>query len=86
MASIEDVRAGIMAAVDKAHGALGAHQQAYADLEQALGMLQHATEGSPQADVSRAVGLWAQGVTGTQEAQQATAAGASEAEAVAARL
>ena len=86
MASIEDVRAGIMLAVDKAGESLGALQQAYASLEQALGLLMHATEGSPQADVSRAVGLFSQAVGNVQEVQQAVKAGMTEAEAVGARL
>lgn len=86
MASIEEVRAGIALAVDKASEALGALQQAYASLEQALGILMQATEGSPQADVSRAVGLFAQAKDKTQETQHSTQAGMVESEAVGARL
>ena len=85
-ASIEQVRAGIMTATDKASGALGALQQAYADLEETLGMLMHVTEGSPHADVSQATGLLKQAMDDTQTAQQATSAGIQQAEAVAARL
>ena len=86
MASIEEVHAGIRLAVDKASESLGALQQAYVSLEQALGVLQHSTEGSPQADVSRATGLFSQAVNGVQETQQSVQAGISEAEAVANRL
>lgn len=86
MASIEEVRAGIALAVDKASESLGALQQAYASLEQALGVLIHSTEGSPQADVSRATGLFSQAVGNVQETQQAVRAGMTEAEAVSSRL
>jgi hypothetical protein len=86
MASIEEVRSGIALAVDKASESLGALQQAYASLEQALGVLVHATEGSPQADVSQATSLFSQAVGGTQEVQQAVRAGIDEAEGVANRL
>ena len=60
MASIEEVRAGIAAANDKASESLGALQQAHSSLEQAQGTLMRATEGSGQADVSEANGLLAQ--------------------------
>ena len=50
MASIEEVRAGINAANDKANESLGALQQAHASLEQAQGELMRVTEGSGQAD------------------------------------
>ena len=57
MASIEEVRAGIGQANDKAQESLGALQQAHSSLEQAQGLLQRSTEGSSQADVNEANGL-----------------------------
>jgi hypothetical protein len=72
MASIEEVRAGIALANDKASESLGALQQAHSSLEQAQGALLRATEGSGQADVSEANGLLAQAVGSISEVQQST--------------
>ena len=63
MASIEEVRAGILSANDKASESLGALQQAHSALEQAQGELARVTEGSGQADVSEANSLLAQAVS-----------------------
>ena len=74
MASIEEVRAGIAAANEKANESLGALQQAHASLEQAQGALMRATEGSGQADVSEANGLLAQAVNSLEEVRQQVSA------------
>lgn len=86
MASIEEVRAGIAAANEKANEGLGALQQAHASLEQAQGTLMQATEGSGQGDVSTANGLLAQAVGSIEEVRQQVSAAISEAEGVANRL
>jgi len=86
MASIEEVRAGIALANDKASESLGALQQAHSSLEQAQGSLQRVTEGSTQADVSEANGLLAQAVSSIGEVQQAVQAAIQASEGVANRL
>jgi hypothetical protein len=86
MASIEEVRAGIALANDKASESLGALQQAHSSLEQAQGSLLRVTEGSAQDDVSEANGLLAQAIGSIAEVQQAVAAAIQASEAVANRL
>jgi uncharacterized phage infection (PIP) family protein YhgE len=86
MASIEEVRAGIAQANDKASESLGALQQAHSSLEQAQGELQRVTEGSTQADVSEANGLLAQAVGSISEVQHAVQAAIQASEGVANRL
>ncbi len=86
MASIEEVRAGIAAANDKATESLGALQQAHASLEQAQGALMRATEGSGQADVTDANGLLAQAIGSIEEVRQQVSAAISASEDVANRL
>ena len=86
MASIEEVRAGIALANDKASESLGALQQAHSALEQAQGMMLRVSEGSGQSDVSEANGLLAQAVGSVVEVQQAVAAAIQAAEGVASRL
>ena len=85
MASIEEVRASINLANDKASESLGALQQAYSSLEEAQGVLIRATEGG-QADVSEANGLLAQAVDSIQGVQQSVQAAISASEGVANRL
>ena len=67
MASIEEVRAGIGQANDKAQESLGALQQAHSSLEQAQGLLQQTTDGSTQADVTEANGLLQQAISSIDE-------------------
>ena len=86
MASIEDVRAGIALANEKANESLGALQQAHASLEQAQDALMRATEGSGQADASEANGLLAQAVGSIEEVRQQVSAAISASEGVANRL
>ena len=86
MASIDEVRAGISLANDKANESLGALQQAHASLEQAQGALMRVTEGSGQADVTEANGLLAQAVGSIEEVRQQVSAAISASEDVANRL
>ncbi len=86
MASIEEVRAGIALANDKASESMGALQQAHASLEQAQSALLQVTEGSNQADVTEANGLLAQAVGSIEEVQQAVSAAIQASEGVANRL
>jgi methyl-accepting chemotaxis protein len=86
MASIEEVRAGIALANDKASESLGALQQAHSSLEQAQASLQRVTEGSTQSDVSEANGLLAQAVSSISEVQHAVQAAIQASEGVANRL
>lgn len=86
MASIEEVRAGIALATDKASESLGALQQAHSSLEQAQGLLMRATEGSAQSDAPEATGLLAQAIGSITEVQQAVSAAIQAAEGVANRL
>ncbi len=86
MASIEEVRAGIGSANDKASESLGALQQAHSSLEQAQGLLMRATEGSSQADAPEAQGLLAQALGSITEVQQNVQAAIQAAEGVANRL
>ena len=83
MASIEEVRAGIGQANDKAQESLGALQQAHSSLEQAQGLLQQSTEGSSQADVNEANGLLQQAISSIDEVQQNVQAAIQAAEGVA---
>jgi hypothetical protein len=86
MASIEEVRAGIALANEKASESIGALQQAHSSLEQAQGALMRVTEGSTQADVNDANGLLAQAVSTVLEVQQSVASAIQAAEGVANRL
>ena len=86
MASIEGVRAGIVAANEKANEGLGAMQHAHVCLEEAQGRLMHATEGSGQADVSTALGLLAQAVNDLDAVRQQVSAAISSSESIANRL
>lgn len=86
MASIEEVRAGILSANERASESLGALQQAYSALEQAQGELARVTEGSGQADVTEANSLLAQAVTSVTEVQQSVQAAIQASEGVANRL
>lgn len=86
MGSIEEVRAGIALANDKASESLGALQQALSGVEQAQAALQRVTEGSSQSDASEANNLFAQAASTIRDAQQIVSAAISAAEGVANRL
>jgi hypothetical protein len=86
MASIEEVRAAILAANEKAKEALGAVNQAHTDMESAQANLAHATEGSGQVDVTAALGLAAQAVNNLAEERTRISALLSESEGITNRL
>jgi hypothetical protein len=86
MASIDEVRAGIAQANEKASESLGALQHAHSTLEEAQAALLRITEGSSQADVSDANGLLAQAVGSITEVLQQVAAAIDASEGVANRL
>lgn len=86
MASIEEVRAGIALANDKASESLGALQQAQSSLEQAQGALQRVTEGSNQSDAQEAANMLAQAISSISDVQQAVSAAIQASESVSNRL
>jgi hypothetical protein len=74
MAGVEEIRAGIALANEKASASIAALQQAAQALEEAQQTLSQATEGSTQSEVTQAHGLMAeamQGITGTQSTIEA---------------
>lgn len=86
MASIDEVRAGIGNATDKAQESLGALNQANSSLEEAQGLLSRAVEGSGQADAQEATGHLSQAIGAISEAQQNVQAAIQAADGVANRL
>lgn len=86
MASIDEVRAGIALANEKASESVGALQQAHVALEQAQGVLLRVTEGSGQDDVAQANGFLAQALGAVADGQQAVKAAIAASEGVADRL
>ena len=86
MASIEEVRAGIAAANEHANSALGAVNQAINEMEDALGTLMHAVDGSGQADATHSISMWAGAKNNLEEARQQISAGTSMAEEINGRL
>ncbi|MBA2309929.1 MAG: hypothetical protein H0W01_11725 [Pseudonocardiales bacterium] len=86
MASIDEVRAGISLANEKASESVGALQQAHAALEEAQAMLLQVTEGSGQDDVEEANGFVAQALGAVADSQQAVKAAIAASEGVANRL
>ena len=86
MASIDEVRAGIALANEKASESVGALQQAHAALEEAQAMLMQVTEGSGQDDVAEANGFVAQALGAVADSQQAVKAAIAAADGVANRL
>lgn len=74
MPGVEEIRAGIALANEKASASIAALQQAAQSLEEAQQTLTAATTGSTQDEVSQAHGLLAealQGITGMQSTIQA---------------
>jgi methyl-accepting chemotaxis protein len=86
MASIEEVRAGITLANQKASESLGALQQAHSQLEEAQSSLTRVTEGSAQSDVNEANGQLQQAVQSISEVQQLVQTAISTAEGISQRL
>jgi hypothetical protein len=86
MASVEEVRAGIQLANQKAAESIAALQQAGQAIEQAQGALINATQGSAQSDAEQASGLLAQAVSTLGDVARNVTAAISTAEGYAARL
>ncbi|MBB4968674.1 hypothetical protein [Saccharothrix violaceirubra] len=86
MASIEEVRAAIAQAVDKAGQSAAALQQAADLAKDAQALLSQATEGSDQADVDQANAQFAEVANGVDDLQKFLANGISQAENISARL
>ncbi|MGH3520966.1 MAG: hypothetical protein ACRDQ7_27040 [Haloechinothrix sp.] len=86
MPGVEEIRAGIALANERASASIAALQQAAQSLEEAQLSLSQATTGSTQEEVNQAHGLLAeaiQSITGTQSTIQACM---SSADAYSARL
>lgn len=86
MASIEEVRAAIAQAVDKADQSVKALQQAADLAEDAQALLSTATQGSAQGDVEQANAQFAAVVNGVSDLQKHLGAGISQAESINSRL
>ena len=86
MASIEEVRAGIALATQKAAESLGALQQAQAQLEEAQASLAQVTEGTSQSDAREANDRLQHAARSVNEVQQLVHSAISTAESVAQRL
>jgi uncharacterized protein DUF6919 len=80
MSSIEEVRAGAMAAIERANEGLGSTQHAHASLEEAQGLFMRAIEGSGRHEAAEAAGLLAQSIASLDEVRQQVAAAISTAE------
>lgn len=86
MASIEEVRAGIALANQKASESLGALQQAHSQLEEAQSALTRVTEGSSQADVHDASNQLQHAVSSISDVQQLVRSAIDTADGIAHRL
>lgn len=86
MASVEEVRQGILISNQHTESALAAMHHAGESLRIAQSALMHAVEGSGQADASAAVGLLGRAQSSLDEAIQAGAAAISDALVVAGHL
>jgi replicative DNA helicase len=86
MGSVEEVRAGIALANEKANESMGALREAATALEQAQSMLAEATQGSSQSDAEQAQSLLAHAVQSIGEIQSSVDQAIHTAEGYAARL
>ncbi|WP_020664066.1 hypothetical protein [Amycolatopsis benzoatilytica] len=86
MAGVEEIRAGIALANEKASASIAALQQAASALEEAQLSLQQATQGSSQHEVNQAHGLLAEALHGISGMQSTIQAGISSADSYSARL
>jgi hypothetical protein len=86
MASIEEVRAGIMQGTQSLTDALGMLKQAEAEIESGQKSIMHAVEGSGQNDAQEALGLMQRALESVAEVVQMVHAAAESAQDVAARL
>ncbi|WIX75987.1 hypothetical protein QRX50_31505 [Amycolatopsis carbonis] len=86
MAGVEEVRAGIAVANEKASAGIAALQQAAMALEEAQLSLSQATQGSQQHEINQAHGLLAEALNGITGMQSTIQAGISSADAYSSRL
>lgn len=86
MAGVEEIRAGIAMANEKANAGVAALQQAVQSLEEAQQILGQVTTGSTQPEVTQAHGLLAEAVQGISGQQSTIQAAVSSAESYSARL
>lgn len=86
MAGVEEIRAGIALANEKASAGIAALQQAAQSLEEAQLSLSQATQGSTQHEVSQAHGLLAEALQGINGMVSTIQAGISAAESYSTRL
>jgi hypothetical protein len=86
MASIEEVRAAIAQAIEKAGQSAAALQQAAELAEDAQALLSTAVQGSAQSDAEQANAQFAEVVSGVGDLQKHLGAGISQAESINSRL
>jgi uncharacterized coiled-coil DUF342 family protein len=86
VANIDEVRAGIAQANQKAEESLGALQQAQSHIEEAHQLLARVTEGTSQSDAQEAVSQLQQAASSINDVQQLVQAAVSTAEGTAQRL
>jgi hypothetical protein len=86
MASIEEVRAAIAQAIEKAGQSAAALQQAADLAEDAQALLSNAVQGSGQGDAEQVNAQFAQVVSGVGDLQQHLSSGISGAEGINSRL
>ena len=86
MAGVEEIRAGIAQANEKASAGIAALQQAAQSFEEAQQSLAQATQGSSQHEVSQAHGLLAQALHDVAGIQSSVQAAISSADSYSARL
>jgi hypothetical protein len=86
MASIEEVRAAIAQAIEKAGQSAAALQQAADLAEDAQALLSTAVQGSAQSDADQANAQFAEVISGVSDLQKHLGAGISQAEGINSRL
>lgn len=86
MASVEQVRAAIALANDKASESVAALQAASTAIEEAQRAFAAAAEGSAQSEAEQINGLFAQAISTISEVQSSVGAAMSTADSYAARL
>lgn len=86
MPGVEEIRAGITVAAEKASASIAALQHAVQSLEEAQQSLAQATSGSTQEEVNQAHGMLAEALQGISGVQSTIQAGISSAESYSARL
>ncbi|MDQ3406371.1 MAG: hypothetical protein M3548_23745 [Actinomycetota bacterium] len=86
MAGVEEIRAGIAVATERAQAGIAAMTQASMQLDEARSALMTATQGTGQADMAQAHGMLAEALQTIAGAQATVQACISSAEGYAARL